>query len=77
MLTYILRPADFIDVKARWPDNSNSPRLIAFARRQDCEDLVCFELAEDREASMFDRERAFAMNQDRLASQAAIYARAY
>jgi len=34
-----------IDVTARWPGRSNARgRLVAFARRQDCDDLACFEI---------------------------------
>jgi hypothetical protein len=32
------------DLKERWPSGSANTRLVAFAKRQDCDDLACFEV---------------------------------
>jgi hypothetical protein len=36
------------DLSERWPTGLGSMRLFAFAKRQDCDDLACFEVHEHR-----------------------------
>jgi hypothetical protein len=36
------------DLSERWPSGPASKRLFAFAKRQDCDDLACFEVIEGR-----------------------------
>ena len=40
---YLLGAADIYSVQERWP-KSRDPLLVAFARRQDNDDVACFEL---------------------------------
>ncbi|MFN8225562.1 MAG: hypothetical protein U0R18_02425 [Mycobacterium sp.] len=35
------------DVSERWPHGPSSDRLVAFAARQDCDDLACFVVTPD------------------------------
>lgn len=38
---YFLQTEDIFDVSLRWPSSSDFSPLIAFARRQDCDDIAC------------------------------------
>jgi hypothetical protein len=44
---HYLRAEEVFDLSARWPDSSRKARLVAFARRQDCDDLACFEVVSE------------------------------
>ena len=37
-----------IDLRERWPSGPSKSRLVAFAKRQDGDDLACFEVEKDR-----------------------------
>ena len=36
------------DLNEKWPSDPSKTRLIAFAKRQDCDDLACFEVVRGR-----------------------------
>lgn len=40
---YFLREAEVFEPTATWPAGPSKARLVAFARRQDCDDIACFE----------------------------------
>lgn len=42
----IFHREELFDVDERWPGNPG-PKLTAFARREDCDDLACFEDGSD------------------------------
>jgi hypothetical protein len=44
---YLLPHDELFCVNERWPRAEDSDRLHAFARRQDCDDLACFAVAEN------------------------------
>lgn len=39
---YYLEDREYFEVSQKWPHVSNHERLVAFARRQDCDDIGCF-----------------------------------
>lgn len=42
-------PSEHIfDLSERWPNGPSKTRLVAFAKRQDCDHLACFEVSEQR-----------------------------
>jgi hypothetical protein len=43
---YYLDRDEFFDVRDRWPKVSDRRSLIAFAKRQDCDDIACFEVGD-------------------------------
>lgn len=43
---YLLPSEEVFSVSDRWPNASETTRLYAFARRQDCDDLACFAVLE-------------------------------
>ena len=44
---HYLSAEQVIDVTERWPAGPSTARLVAFARRQDNDDLACFEVIDD------------------------------
>lgn len=44
---YLLPYDQVFSLSERWPRMTESARLYAFARRQDCDDLACFEVKAD------------------------------
>lgn len=48
-----LQPWHYLDetasfsLKRKWPNGPSSLELVAFAKRQDCDDLACFEVKDD------------------------------
>lgn len=45
---HYLPARDVFEVSELWPDGPLPGRLVVFARRQDCDDLACFELSARR-----------------------------
>lgn len=45
---HYLRPDDQFDVTAHWKKLFEGDSLIAFARRQDCDDLACFRISKGK-----------------------------
>ncbi len=41
---YFLRDPDVFNATDKWPAGQSKAALLAFARRQDCDDIACFEL---------------------------------
>ncbi len=41
---YFLQGADVFSVNAKWPSGPSKTELLAFARRQDDDDIACFEM---------------------------------
>jgi hypothetical protein len=41
------------DLGERWPSRPGNTRLFAFAKRQDCDDLACFEVVGSRAERIF------------------------
>ena len=43
----LLPDGEVFDVTEQWPSSKNGTRLVAFAVRQDCDDIACFEFLND------------------------------
>ena len=41
---YYLAKDDVFDIAEHWPQGPHKGHLVAFARRQDCDDIACFEV---------------------------------
>lgn len=42
---YFLPDGEIFDVTQKWPSGRDESPLIAFARRQDCDDIACFDFS--------------------------------
>ncbi len=49
---YLMPKKDIFDAKERWPNGTSTKSLITFARRQDSDDIACFEGAESDTAEI-------------------------
>ena len=45
---YFVPEGQVIDLSRKWPSGPSGTRLVVFARRQDCDDLACFEVTDQR-----------------------------
>ena len=45
---YYLDKNEYFVASQKWPDGPYSDRLVAFAKRQDCDDIACFGIQSQR-----------------------------